>query len=157
MLMSGQVVNAYAQPLGNRAGRARWDYEDEAPLRMAIEMAEYGQRLDPMYHFRGDPPFEETYRDHAVYLKTLLGEDVEAGIAHFRAKISSPEDALAAEVLINLLSRLKRYLEAVQVSIECLPEASLQLCQLAGDYAALRTVSRQRDDVVGFAAGIIQA
>lgn len=35
MLMSGQVVNAYAQPLGNRAGRARWDYEDEAPLRDA--------------------------------------------------------------------------------------------------------------------------
>ena len=30
MLMSGQVVNAYAQPLGARVGRARWDYEDEA-------------------------------------------------------------------------------------------------------------------------------
>src|SRR5438874_13390704 len=35
MLMSGQVVNAYAAPLGARAGRARWDYEDEAPLRDA--------------------------------------------------------------------------------------------------------------------------
>ncbi len=35
MLLSGQVVNAYAQPLGSRAGRARWDYEDEAPLRDA--------------------------------------------------------------------------------------------------------------------------
>jgi proteasome accessory factor A len=35
MLMSSQVVNAYAAPLGHRAGRARWDYEDEAPLRDA--------------------------------------------------------------------------------------------------------------------------
>ncbi len=35
MLLSGQVVNAYAAPLGSRAGRARWDYEDEAPLRDA--------------------------------------------------------------------------------------------------------------------------
>ncbi len=35
MLMSGQVVNAYAAPLGSRAGRARWDYEDEQPLRDA--------------------------------------------------------------------------------------------------------------------------
>src|SRR3954463_4827764 len=35
MLMSSQVVNAYAAPLGARAGRARWDYEDEAPLRDA--------------------------------------------------------------------------------------------------------------------------
>jgi Pup amidohydrolase len=35
MQLSSQVVNAYAQPLGHRAGRARWDYEDEAPLRDA--------------------------------------------------------------------------------------------------------------------------
>ena len=35
MVMSGQVVNAYAQPLGHRVGKARWDYEDEAPLRDA--------------------------------------------------------------------------------------------------------------------------
>src|SRR5664279_497648 len=35
MMMSSQVVNAYASPLGTRAGRARWDYEDEAPLRDA--------------------------------------------------------------------------------------------------------------------------
>src|SRR3954467_6045555 len=35
MLLSSQVVNAYAAPLGARAGRARWDYEDEAPLRDA--------------------------------------------------------------------------------------------------------------------------
>jgi proteasome accessory factor PafA2 len=35
MLMSSQVVNAYAAPQGSRAGRARWDYEDEAPLRDA--------------------------------------------------------------------------------------------------------------------------
>jgi len=35
MLLSSQVVHAYAQPLGSRVGRARWDYEDEAPLRDA--------------------------------------------------------------------------------------------------------------------------
>ena len=109
-----------------------------------------------MYHFRGDPPFEETYRDHAVYLRTLLGEDVEAGVAHFRAKIGGPEDGVAAEVLINLLSRLERYAEAIQTSVEYLPEASLQLCQQARDYATLRNLARQRDDIVGFAAGIIQ-
>jgi Pup amidohydrolase len=35
MLLSGQVVNAYAAPLGRSVARARWDYEDEAPLRDA--------------------------------------------------------------------------------------------------------------------------
>ncbi len=35
MTLSSQVVNAYAAPLGHLKARARWDYEDEAPLRDA--------------------------------------------------------------------------------------------------------------------------
>jgi proteasome accessory factor PafA2 len=35
MVLSSQVVNAFASRPGSRAGRARWDYEDEAPLRDA--------------------------------------------------------------------------------------------------------------------------
>ena len=52
MLLSSQVVNAYAAPLGSRAGRARWDYEDEAPLRdargweISRESADPGQLTD---------------------------------------------------------------------------------------------------------------
>ena len=52
MLLSSQVVNAYAAPLGSRAGRARWDYEDEAPLRdargweMQRDLADPGQLTD---------------------------------------------------------------------------------------------------------------
>src|SRR4029077_20327579 len=44
----------------------RFTPELEAPesLRMAGEMADYGQCLAPMFHFRGDPPFEDTYADH---------------------------------------------------------------------------------------------
>jgi hypothetical protein len=132
------------------------ELEDPAPMRMAIEMAEYGQRLDPMYHFRGDHPFEEIYRDFGVYLKALAGEDIEAGIAHFRAKIDRPNDGVAAEVLINLLSRRERYAEAIAVSVEYLPEATLPLCQAAGDFSGLREQARQRGDIVGFAAGVIQ-
>jgi hypothetical protein len=45
------------------------DLEDPEMLRMALEMAEYGCRLSPMFHFRGDPPFEDVHLDHAVYLK----------------------------------------------------------------------------------------
>jgi proteasome accessory factor PafA2 len=52
MLLSSQVVNAYAAPLGSRVGRARWDYEDEAPLRdargweLSREAADPGQLTD---------------------------------------------------------------------------------------------------------------
>ena len=33
MILSGQVVNAYASAQGIRAAHASWDYADEAPLR----------------------------------------------------------------------------------------------------------------------------
>jgi hypothetical protein len=145
------------------------ELEDPETLRMALEMAEYGRCLAPMFHFRGDPPFEDPYLDHAVYLRALLGEDVDAAIAHFRQKATpSPEfplDTAPAEVLIELLVRLERYDDAIQASIECLPDATgapqschsvLQLCQMAGDYARLRSLARQREDLLGFAAGVIQ-
>src|SRR3954470_7758797 len=35
MLISSQVVNAYAQPSPSRSRRARWDFEEESPLRDA--------------------------------------------------------------------------------------------------------------------------
>ena len=49
------------------------ELEDRETLRMALDLADYGQRLAEMFHFRGDPPFENTYRDHAVYLRAGPG------------------------------------------------------------------------------------
>jgi hypothetical protein len=145
------------------------ELEDTATLRMALELAEYGQCLDPMFHFRGDPPFENTYLDHAMYLRALLGQDVEAAIAHFRQKAGPPAaipgDTASAEVLIDLLVQLKRYAEAIEASVVYLPDANstpvscpsaLQLCQMAGDYATLRSLARQSEDLLGFVAGVIQ-
>ena len=91
----------------------------------------------PMFHFRGDPPFEDVYLDHAVYLKALLGMDGDAAVEHFRKKLDSAGEA-AAPVLIDLLVRFGRQAEAISVSEEYLPDATLQLCQAAGDYATLR-------------------
>jgi hypothetical protein len=144
------------------------ELEDTSTLRMALDMAEYGRRLAPMFHFRGDPPFAETYSDHAVYLRALLGENVDDAIAHFRKKatppVPIPGDTTPAEVLIDLLVRLKRYQEAIRCAIEFLPEGNtplscpsvLQLCQMAGDYAKLRSVAREKGDVLGFVAGVVQ-
>jgi hypothetical protein len=141
------------------------ELEDRDTLHLAREMADYGQHLSPMFHFRGEPPFEEIYRDHAIYLRAVLGEDVDAAIAHFRAKADGSEDTTAAEVLIELLVQLERYDEAIRIACECLPQATdvplrcpslVQLCQMAGDYAALGRVARERGDVLSFAASMIQ-
>src|SRR4029078_5970460 len=48
MVTSSQVVNAYgARPELNRGGRARWDYEEESPLRNARGFTYSGPSYDP--------------------------------------------------------------------------------------------------------------
>ena len=52
MLISSQVVNAYSQPATSRARRARWDFEEESPLRdargfdLARDVADASQLTD---------------------------------------------------------------------------------------------------------------
>lgn len=149
------------------------ELEDAESLRMASEMADYGRCLAPMFHFRGDPPFEDTYADHAVYLRALLGEEVDGAIGHFRKKVTDAisvsgavsGDTTPAEVLIELLVRLGRYAEAIQASLEFFPDSSrapmscpsaIQLCQMAGDYRRLRELALERGDLLAFAAAVIQ-
>lgn len=146
------------------------EIEDAPTLRMAVEIADYGRQLAPMYHFRGDPPFEDPYADHAVYLRALLGEDVDAAIAHFRQKAADQAagadgDPAPAEVLIVLLVRLGRHAEAVRTSLEFFPASQaapascpsvLQLCQMAGDYETLRSLAQERDDRLSFVAAVVQ-
>src|SRR4029450_14022492 len=48
MVPSSQVVNAYgARPELTRGGRARWDYEEESPLRDARGFTYSGAAYDP--------------------------------------------------------------------------------------------------------------
>jgi hypothetical protein len=144
------------------------DLADRETIGLAAELAEYGKRLSSMFQLRGDPPFEDGCTDYAVYLHALLGEDVDAAIAHFRRKVaeSDPEQTrgIPAQVLVELLTRLDRYGEAIQVSLEHLSGADpaqltcpsvFQLCQMAGDYEQLRKLARERGDLLRFAAAAI--
>jgi hypothetical protein len=145
------------------------ELEDTESLRMAADMADYGRCLAPMFHFRSDPPFEDTYADHAFYLRALLGQEVDQAIAHFRRKVketdAAPRDMTPVEVLIELLVRLGRYAEAIQASLEFFPNSStappscasaIQLCQMAGDYRKLRELALERGDLLAFTAAVIQ-
>jgi hypothetical protein len=142
------------------------ELDDHASMRLALEIADYGTRLAPMYHFRGDPPFEDPYTDHGIYLRTLLGDDVERGIAHFRAKaVSGTAEGygMPAEIFVDLLVRLERFDEAIAASREYFPKtppanspSTLQLCQIAGAFGQLRELARERGDLLAYAAGLIQ-
>jgi Pup amidohydrolase len=82
MLLSGQVVNAYAQPLGARAGRARWDYEDEAPLRDARGY-EMGRDLAD--------PSQLTDEDDPSLANVILTNGARLYVDHAHPEYSSPE------------------------------------------------------------------
>ncbi len=145
------------------------DLEDRETLGMILELSEYGRRLAPMFQYKGEPPFENIFQDHRIYLRALLGQDAEAAIAHFRAKLAPPDgEGLpdpAAQALVKLLVRLQRYSEAIGVSAEYLANAdpeqlncpsTLQLCQLAGDFKQLGSQARRKDDLLSYIAALLQ-
>lgn len=143
---------------------------DPAAIALAIELTDYGRRLSERHRYEGEPPFEQTYEDHAVYLRALLNQDVDAAVAHFRAKLGAPDptnpgESFPAQVLVGLLVRLKRLDEAIDVAAEHLamfPESSLmcpsvaQLCQRAGQPERLARIARDHGDLVNYAAAILQ-
>jgi hypothetical protein len=141
------------------------DLKDAAALRLALELCSYGSHLSPQFKYRVDPPFDDVYVDHALYLRALVGDGVDDSIEHFRKKIS-PDDvnAAPAQVLVALLARLERYRDAIQVSVDHLSQLGpdqlvcppvLQLCQMAGDYALMQKLARERGDLIGFATAVI--
>jgi hypothetical protein len=146
------------------------ELEDTATLRLAVEIADYASHLDAMFQYADDPPFENTYTDHGVYLRILAGEDVDRGIAHFERKAAASDPDRdghrPAEVLVELLIRLSRYGDAIKTfrrylsdvapeDLSCPPLA--RLCQMAGDFEQLKDVAKHQNDPLSYIAAIIQS
>jgi hypothetical protein len=139
-------------------------------LEMVREMCAYGQRLSTRFQYASDPPFEDRYKDYGVYFSIIAGDNVEEGIAHFRAKAENadPDEigTYPAEVLVNLLLRLNRTEEALEVARRFLSKVDnrqlscpslVELCQRTKNYAALAEMAREQGDPVHFLAGLIAA
>ncbi len=146
------------------------ELEDPQVLKLVLELADYGKRLSSLFQYKGDPPFQNIYEDHEVYLQALLGEDEDGAVEHFRNKAeeSPPEggDSMPAQVLVGLLARLDRYPEAIEVSSKYLAEVAPselvcpslpQLCQHAGAYKILGNLSRQQGDLLSYTAAALQS
>lgn len=148
---------------------------DPDALRLAVDLAEYGARLSERLRYPGDPPFEDLHADHRVYLRGLLGEDPEAALAHFRAKLPPPDPdgrgpsdfaaTLPAQALARLLLRLGRLDEAIELTAERLwgvPEAALFVpplaaqCRRAGRLDRLAEIARDKGDPVLQAAALLE-
>jgi len=92
MVTSSQVVNAYgARPELNRNGRARWDYEEESPLRDARGFTYSGALYDP----------SEALADEDLGLaNVILTNGAGLYVDHAHPEISTPECADAREIVL---------------------------------------------------------
>ena len=141
---------------------------DVGAIRKAAEMAEYGNRLAADFQFPGQPPFQDTYPDHAIFFRALLGENVERAIEHFRAKaISEMTDqtgTLATEHFVALLDRLGRHEMAIEIATQHLSDSSqrlgiapslVEIAKTHEDYQVLMRHYQVQQDVLGFAVSLL--
>lgn len=143
--------------------------DDPEHLRLALDLACYGRSLHPQYQYPGEEPFLDLYPASAAFFRSLLGQQVDAGIRYFTQKADSLDQqqygTVAIETLIDLLSRCGRQAEALQAYAKRLPVGTriigiaptlLQLSQRLGEYSPMLEICQQRDDLLGYAAAILQ-
>ncbi|MBI2807239.1 MAG: hypothetical protein HYX68_19830 [Planctomycetes bacterium] len=142
---------------------------DKCPeLAVTRDLCAYGMKLSPRFRYQSEPPFEDQYADYDKYLAILQGEDVDANLAHFRAKVdANPPDSAGTfptEIYINLLMRLGRETEALDmvrkyivplgdVRLSC-PNL-VELVQQTKRFDVLAEVGREQGNAVNFLAGLI--
>ncbi len=141
---------------------------DPALVAKALEIADYGSRLPPDLQYPGEAPFEELFAAHRRWFAALLGRDVDEAIRYFGAKVRSegddPRSTAAVETWLVLLLRLNRadealaaYSELVTKDRELSPHAPtlLELARASGDWQRYESICREREDLLGFAAGLL--
>ena len=136
-------------------------------LAKAIELSQYGERLSPTLRADAHPPFENSYVDYTRYLCIVHGDDVEAGLKYFEAKLpmaAEQGDTFPVEVFINLLVKLNRLPEAVTVARQYLDDEEgrelscptlSELARRANDFATLAESARASNDPVSYLASLI--
>ena len=142
--------------------------EESEHLRLGEDLTQYGRRLDAQFQYEGDEPFVELYPHHGLYFSALLGEDVEAALAHFRERAENVPvneyGLVAIETYIGLLSRLGRHEEALNSALKLFGDAGytngqtislLELSDKSGDFQPLIEHYRDRQDLLGFTVSLI--
>ena len=110
------------------------------------------------------------YSSHRLYFQALLGENQEEAVNYFHNRAKNldayQQGSQAAETYIDLLARIARPAEAISATIELIPDNVhttglapdlLELARQSGNYEQVLKVYRQRDNLLGFATGLLQS
>jgi hypothetical protein len=136
-------------------------------MKLALELCDYGRQLDEPLRYPGEPPFEDFYEAHRHFFQILLDQDRPTSLGYFREKLAAEPDErdrpILAYVLVDLLTRVGQLDEAVDVAAEYLAglgdDAAFsvaELCARANRFDRLKQISRTKEDLVGYAAALIQ-
>jgi hypothetical protein len=135
-------------------------------LTLARELCAYGERLSPGLRPSNEEPFADFYRDCGVYLRTVAGQDVDAGLKHFSDKAAAADESFPAEVYVNLLVKVGREAAALAAAREFLSGADerglscpgvQELSRRRGDFTTFAEAAKARGDAVHYLAGRLSA
>ena len=142
---------------------------EPASIELALDLTAYGARLAPQFHYASEEPFGELYADHGIFFRTLLGQNVDEGLAHFRQKAESLDaneyGPAPVEVYVDLLARTGRPKEALLAAVRLFPAQArsvgiaptlLELAKAGGDFEPMLEFCRSRSDLLGYAAGLLE-
>ncbi|MBI3861514.1 MAG: hypothetical protein HY290_06435 [Planctomycetia bacterium] len=184
-----QPMNPPGQPLRELIGGREWLFADDSyhidvshlnavvrfarfldagcpELDQALQLAQYGSRLAQQYQYAGNPPFDDFYPAHIRFFKVLLDVERDPSLDYFRAKIgddpAETDNQLAAYVVVDLLLRIGRKDEALELACKYLGDAGEEfglslpeLCAQSGRLDLLKSLARSKGDVVNFAAALL--
>ncbi len=136
-------------------------------LAQAIELTNYGSRLDKQFQYPSDPPFDDFYPAHSHFFNALAGQNQDEAIAYFQQKLNKQPDQadkqLIAYVMVDLLTRINRLDESLELAETYLNDVEdadgfsfAALCMQTGRMDTLQRVSREKGDLVSYTAALIQ-
>ena len=136
-------------------------------LGLARDLAEYGAQLSTQFQYPGEPPFTDFYAAHIQFFKYLLNENRDDALGYFQHLLENEPDqssqAMIAYVMVDLLARTEQLDRALPIAEQYLVKADqdfvaafAELCQKAGRYDVLMRSAHDRQDLVTYAAALVQ-
>lgn len=135
---------------------------------LALQLAEYGAGFPDDLQYNSPPPFENTYPDHQIFFKALLGQEIDAAVTHLKQKCANADQihgSQADEILIDFLNRVGRVDEAIAHAKHCSLGSTVQtglapdMIEMASTNDQFKTVLdhlQQQDDLLGYSMALLK-
>ena len=135
---------------------------------MALQLADYGTGFPEDLQYKNPAPFENTYPDHQIFFKALLGNEVDDAVSHFKQKCADAAQTTGSEAdesLIDFLYRLGKVDEAIAHTRDCSIAPSMRtglapdLIEMASSPAQFEAVLdhlQQQNDLLGYSVALLK-